>query len=225
MISATSLFDETQVRKVDDAVGQARQRTAVRVVPVIAAHSGRFERAEDMVGLWAAALGLALVWWLVAHSVQQPIDSQYVWRLGLLPVLATIAGGFAIGTILAANIGCLRRLFVTRSMLDRSVHSAAQRIYGKWLMQQGEAGGKFLVLYVSLWEARAVVVASPAVQGHLPGPEVDAICRAAVEAIADRPTEGICQAVNRLATILADSFPPDPTATADACQYTMAVVD
>ena len=54
---------------IEAAIGEAEQKTAGEIVPVVATASGRYDRGEDLFGLVA----LCLVAVLVRHTTFEPI--------------------------------------------------------------------------------------------------------------------------------------------------------
>ena len=46
----------------NQAVRDAEAATSAEIVPVVARCSGRYDRPEDIVGLWFAALAMIIVW-------------------------------------------------------------------------------------------------------------------------------------------------------------------
>ena len=59
MQQASTLFNEEQQQQVERAVQAAEGLTSCEVVPVVATASGRYDRPEDIVGLWLATLAAA----------------------------------------------------------------------------------------------------------------------------------------------------------------------
>ena len=53
---ASQIFNDQERKRVDDAVAQAEKRTSAEIVPVVATSSGRYDRAEDIVGLFVGLI-------------------------------------------------------------------------------------------------------------------------------------------------------------------------
>ena len=64
MQRAANLFSEEQRKQVEQAVIDAEAKTSAEIVPVVATASGRYDRAEDIIGLWLATIAAVAVWLL-----------------------------------------------------------------------------------------------------------------------------------------------------------------
>ena len=51
MQRASELFNDEQRATIDQAVADAESKTSAEIVPVVATASGRYDRAEDIVGM------------------------------------------------------------------------------------------------------------------------------------------------------------------------------
>ena len=61
MKPASSLFNDQARERVNQAIAQAESKTSAEVVPVVATASGRYDRPEDIVGLWLGIIALQAV--------------------------------------------------------------------------------------------------------------------------------------------------------------------
>jgi putative membrane protein len=57
MQTASEIINAEQRARVELAVSAAESKTSCEIVPVVATSSGRYDRAEDIVGLWFAMIG------------------------------------------------------------------------------------------------------------------------------------------------------------------------
>jgi putative membrane protein len=166
---ASKLLTEEEICRVNVAIEQAQGRTSARIVPVIATSSVRYDRVEDMVGLWAAALGLALLCMFLSGA---PLSKDWslpgrVWGTGLLLVLGIISAGFIGGALLGTRIGWLRRLFLTQRKMNSAVQERAREVFSRHLVRYGsEDDSKLVLIYVSLCEHDVVVLSSDTLQGQ-----------------------------------------------------------
>ena len=71
MQRASELFTDKQKTRIRDAVASAEAGTSAEVVPVVATASGRYDRPEDVVGLWLGLVCLGLAWWLLPEARAQ----------------------------------------------------------------------------------------------------------------------------------------------------------
>jgi putative membrane protein len=163
MQSASQFVTPKTRASLEAAIREAEARTRAQVLVVVATRSGRYDRAEDIVGV---LLGLVLVvasWVLFMRILPDPRDwsSGLVLTLGLLDVLTMFVGGFVLGSWLATRWHGLARPFVTRQHRDDEVRTAAQAAYWRFRQPAAHAQQMFpaVVLYVSLLE-RVVHVAA-----------------------------------------------------------------
>lgn len=169
-------FDDADRRRVNQAVRQAESATDAEIVPVVARCSGRYDRAEDVVGLWFAALAMILVWWIYPLPNSET-DSWHspspVWQL-----VALIAGalcGFLIGAFIATRVDSIRRLFTPTVQMREEVYSRAREIFFDRRIHHTRSGSGVL-LYVSLLERRAAVIADQRVLDQLGQQQIDELC-------------------------------------------------
>ena len=228
MKGALRLLDSEQIDLVNQAVEQAHKRTSARILPVIATSSGRYERAEDVVGLWAAALGLALIWMFLSEA---PVGREWtltgrVWRGGLLLILAAIAGGFVLGAILAMHAGWLRRLFVPRRKMLANVVNRAKQVYGTQLLRsRHDQPGELILVYISLCEKAVVVLTGEDLRQVLDAQQVNSIRKTIrIGLSSGRPCEMLCMGIARLAQLLAPHCPA-PTEQAEPEPSYLTVLD
>jgi putative membrane protein len=206
MQSASRLFTEEDHRRVTEAVVRAEAGTQAEIVPVIATASGRYDRAEDIVGLWLGLIALSVAWWLLQGvepsewGVPQPI-------LGLPSVVGLVVGGWLVGVLLAHLSGGLRRLFTPRGEQKAEVERAAREAFFDRRVHHTE-GRSGLLLYVSLFEHMAVVLADAQVMEKLGQPKLDALCATLVaELRKGRPTDALCQTIEQAGLALAEALP------------------
>jgi len=223
--SAEQIFDEPRVQAVNEAVAEAERRSGARIMPVVATSSGRYEWAEDLVGLWAAALGLALTWSVLAMA---PVGKELaatgkVYTAGLLPILLSVVIGFVAGAVLATKVRWLRGLFISRKKQAQCVRERARQIYNECYMNCGGRRQDSLVLiYVSLYEKAVEIVASDEAAEKLPPAEQDAIRKAILDGLAHRqPEAGIRSAVQKVSGFL--GMPADANEGTQQGDFTSAL--
>jgi putative membrane protein len=194
------------------AVTEAKEITSARVMPVLAKASSRYDRAEDLVGLWGAALGLALVALILSILPREASETPtgHIERLGLLPVLGVVAGGFVFGGLLATRAQSLARLFVRREGLVAAAERRASQIYSEAASRtQPSPSEPLVVLYVSLYERFTMVLIDETVRLELGASEIESIREVlrSVPRSAD-PSRKLSEAVRYVAERLATHYPP-----------------
>ena len=169
--------------KICRAVAQAESTTSAEIVPVVATSSGRYDRAEDVVGLWLSVIALAIAWTLwpqtqYEHGSWSGLPS---W-IDFAVLAASVVAGFILGVILASRIGWLRRLFTPSAMLRDEVQSRARQVFFDTRVHHTQSRSG-LLLYVSLFEHQAVVLADATLVERLGQPQLDALCRQLTDAL------------------------------------------
>ena len=61
MLNATTYLSQDEQQQVEAAIRDAEQHTSAEMVAVIATESGRYDRAESIVGLLGSVLGLIVL--------------------------------------------------------------------------------------------------------------------------------------------------------------------
>jgi len=198
---------EPDLARINAAVAAAEARTDAEIVPVVAASSGRYDRAEDLVGVWLGLMTLALVWLLWPERAVRPGHWGGPWPLWeLLALLAAFLLAFVLGAWLASRIPALRRPFVTAAQMREEVESKArQAFYDRRVHHTATASG--LLIYVSLFERHAAVYADEAVLDKLGEPALRELCDSLTASLktaplADALARTIESAGDRLATAL-----------------------
>jgi putative membrane protein len=206
MARASRLFTEADHRRVTEAVIQAESKTTAEIIPVVASSSGRYDRAEDMVGLWCGLLAVSIAWgW--AQGVEVSEWGVPTLKLGLPSILGLMVGGWLLGVVLAHLSGVLRRLFTPRSEQRAEVERAARQAFFDRRVHHTQASSGLLV-YVSLLEHMAVVLADEQVQEKLGQQRLDALCSELVARLRKGAhTEALCHAIEQAGLALAEVLP------------------
>jgi putative membrane protein len=206
MPSASKLFTEADHQRVTEAVRQAESKTAAEIIPVVASDSGRYDRAEDMAGLWFGLLALSAAW-IWAQGVELSEWGVPALKLGLPSVLGIIIGGWLVGVVLAHQLSFLRRLFTPRSEQRAEVERAAREVFFDRRVHHTQ-GGSGLLIYVSLLEHMAVVLADEQVLEKLGQPRLDSLCNELVARLRKGAhTEALCHTIDQAGLALAEALP------------------
>ena len=155
-MNATRFLSARDREALEASVAAAEQRTAAEFVCAVATESGRYDRAESLVGLAAGLLALAIAQLAFTWA---PTDSWIETRAVPLAAQAgAVVLGFVVGSVLASWWHALRRLFVSSSELRAEVERAASHVFAvARLASTRQRGG--LLVYVSIFERRVVVLA------------------------------------------------------------------
>lgn len=141
------------------AVKAAEGRTSAEIVPVLATASGRYDRAEDIVGLLTGLLVLTAGWLTcpTLHTVSGWNSGIWQSAAGLLPAIGCVVVGFIAGSGLATRFPVLRLPFIRavemREEVERAAHVAfMERHVRKTIAATG------VLIYISLYERQVVVL-------------------------------------------------------------------
>lgn len=153
------MLTEAERASITRAVIQAESVTNAEFVPVIARDSGRYDRAEDIAGLWGAMIvTAAMLWFWPAESTEPGSWGPDPRYLLIGRILAGMVLGFLAGVFLSHRIATLRRLFIPDREIDAEVSRAARMVFFDQRIHHapGRAG---LLIYVSVFEHRAFLLA------------------------------------------------------------------
>ena len=208
----SSRFSPDDRQRINQAVQSAESLTSAEIVPVVATASGRYDRAEDLAGLW---LGILLV---VAVSVVWPAEAAEPGSWGTSPVLwqslklvGVLIGGFLAGAVLCSRIAWLRRLFTPAVQMRDEVSQAARSVFFDNRVHHTH-GGSGLLIYISLFEHRAVILADRRILEAVGQVRLDELCHTLTQQLhQDRPTEALCLTIQAAGEMLQPALPRDST--------------
>jgi len=155
-MNAADIVDAGGRREIERAIADVETKTSAEIVCAVATESGRYDRAESVVGLAVAIIFLAIVDVAVGARAETAWSSGQGIMLGV--EAAAVAAGFVLGTWLSNTLHPLRRVFVPAREIEEEVARAAAHVFG--LSSVGMTSGQTGVLvYVSLFERRVVIIA------------------------------------------------------------------
>ena len=208
MQRASKLFNDAQRKQIDEAVAQAESGTSAEIVPVVASASGRYDRPEDIAGLWVGVIAMIFAYiflprpsGLVGHW-----DDPLPW-LHLLYLILVLLAGLIFTAIIASDIGWLRRMFTPRNQMRDEVDGRAREVFFDNRIHH-TAGGTGILIYVSLYERMAVILADRQVVEQITQPTLDEVCHGLAGKVGSgHATEAICEALDELGSKLATLLP------------------
>ena len=212
MKRASDLFDDEQRKRIERSVVEAEAATSCEIMPVVATVSGRYDRPEDMIGLWLAVLAAIAIWPLLprnwAESGSWGAIPLYV---ELLILAATVVVAFVLGAVAGSQIGWLRRLFTPRKQMSEEVAARARRaFFDKRVHHTNGATG--LLIYVSAFEHIAVVLGDQEILDNpdLGQPLLDRLCQQLTDGLRQgNPTDAICAVIAKAGQELSGPLPRD----------------
>ncbi len=222
MSKAAGYFSDADRAQINQAVAQAEARTAAEFVPAVAYSSGRYDRPEDVVGLWLGLLAMIVVWQFFPPPAIEPGSWGNLSHFAYLAILiAMVVIGFFAGAILADNVGWLRRLFTPTTQMRDEVHARARQVFFDSRMHHTDTKAGVMI-YISLFERMAAVVADRHVLEKLGQAELDALRDNLVTQLKTaHPRDALCHVLalagEKLAAVL-------PRAADDVNELTDALV-
>jgi len=194
---------------VSRAVAEAERGTSGEIVPVVAARSGRYDRAEDLVGMCVAVAALVAIWFgfpLVAPGAGE-WGAPSAPRPGLPWIVAALVGGFAAGIALATRFPALRRPFVGGAHLDAEVERSAAAAFHAFRVRRTRRGTGVL-LYVSLEEHVVRVLGDEAIDQALSAADWERVRDAIpVRVRAGDLATGLIDGIREAGELLREHFP------------------
>jgi len=208
MQSAFNYLTEEQQQQVEQAVVEAEKRTSCEIVPVLATASGRYDRPEDIVGLWLTVITGLCLWFFFPRNSGQPGDwGGLPVAVELIFVALLLIIAFIMGAIAGSRIGWLRRLFTPRQQMQDEVAARAREIFFDKRVHH-TAGGTGILIYISLFEHMAVALADQAIIDKLGQSFVDQICQQLTNGLhAGDATTAICNVIKEIGDQAATPLP------------------
>jgi putative membrane protein len=204
----SQLFSAEDRQRVNQAVTSAESRTSAEVVAAVASVSGRYDRSEDIIGLWTGLVALGVAWMLWPRELPERGswgEMPPVLQLGAL--MLAVAVGFIIGAVAGSRVGWLRRWFTPRRQMREEVWSRAKQTFCDRRVYR-TAGASGILIYVSLYERMAAVIADQAILEKLGQPALDEICHHLTDQLSQQnPTAAICSAVEVIGQRLSGCLP------------------
>lgn len=208
MQSALDYLNEDQQQQVKQAVVDAEKRTSCEIVPVVATSSGRYDRPEDIVGLWLTIITALCLWYFFPRNAGQGGDWSGLpvgVELILAALLLIIA--FIIGAVAGSKLGWLRRLFTPRQQMQDEVAARAREIFFDKRVHHTE-GGTGILIYISLFEHMAVALADQAIIDKLGQSFIDQLCQQLTKGLhTGDATTAICDVIKEVGDQAATPLP------------------
>jgi len=191
---AVAVLDEAARERVHAAIREAETATVGEVLPVVLERSDPHPSADWKAALVVMLLGSALL------AERLPWDEPAL-------LLACQIGMGAAGFLLARASPDFKRLFVFETRAGAVAEEQAEIEFARQRLHETGAGTGVL-LFVSLFERRVVVLADRAIAGKVDPDTWEEIDALVIDAVAEgRLADGLCAAVRRCGALLAEHFP------------------
>ncbi|RLS54857.1 MAG: hypothetical protein DWH91_10820 [Planctomycetota bacterium] len=206
MLVASQLFTDSDRQRINQAVQAAEQCTSAEIVPVVATASGRYDRAEDIAGLWLGIAGMVTVsqLWPANTAGSWGADSL-IWHTTALAGVTLV--GFLTGAAVVSRVSGLRRLFTPSRQMTEEVQSAAATAFFDNRVHHTTHGGGLLV-YISLYERMVVLLPDQSVRASLGQPVIEQLCQSLTEQLrASGPSSALLHVIPQLGGRLSAALP------------------
>lgn len=207
MQKASEAIGSEQRDLVASAVSAAEQNSSCEIVPVVATASGRYDRAEDIVGLWCAMLAAIVMFLMLPGRADYGHWGAFpVWGQACL-LVAAMAISFLIGAVLADRFHGLRRLFTARQQMEEEVNLRARELFFDRRVHHTD-GASGVLIFVSLYERIAVVLGDRSVVETLGEEFPKQLCERLTASLRKEDIgSAICDTINHAAPLLAKALP------------------
>ncbi len=207
MQRASQLFTNEDHQQVHRTVEEAERKTSAEIVPVVATVSGRYDRPEDIFGLWLAVVAAVAVWLFVpASEAASSWGGWSIW-MQLIVLAVAIVTAFVVGSLIASRVAWIRRLFTPQKQLRDEVQARARSVFFDSRVHH-TAGATGLLIYVSLYEHLAVVLADKEILDKAGDAFCEELCHLfTAELQRTKVTEAICTVIAEAGTRLAKPLP------------------
>ncbi len=188
MKQASRFFSDSERELIERTIAEAESKTSAEIVTVVATASDRYDRAEDVAGVWLGLILLAVTWWYYPRPLTEPGTwgaGNWIATLELPVLLLATLAGFVLGAIIAARVGRIRRLFIPQNQMEDEVAAKAKELFFDNSIHRTE-GGTGLLVYVSLFERMASVLGDQTIVDELGQETLDELCRQLIDGIAER---------------------------------------
>lgn len=200
--SSHQSLTKDDLKAIEEFISDAERRTGAELVCAISTESGRYDRAEGIVGICFSLLFLCIAE-LVASSRAtdtqwDPSHAPFAWQCTAVLV------GWLIGNLLASHVHCVRRFFCSRREMHEEARHAASRVFlSCGLCASPDTSA--VLLYFSMFEQSFVVLANESAGGAALARDVRDI--ATKELRSGRHREAIISAITPIADRLAKDVP------------------
>jgi putative membrane protein len=210
MLSAASCFSDADRKRINECVGAAELKTSAEIVPVVATSSGRYDRAEDLAGLLLGIVLMiltAILWPAPPISMESGSWDKDPSLIQAGKLIAAMVVGFMLGVAAGSRISGVRRLFTPSGQMREEVQQSAQAIFFDKRIHH-TASGSGLMIYVSLFEHVAVILADQQVLTALGQATLDELCRSLTMQLKQgSPTEAIFKTIEAASDKLSCALP------------------
>ncbi len=176
-------FSDGEKQRIEQAVAEAETKTSAEIVPVLASSSGRYDRAEDIAGVWMSIIAMGVTWAILQSQSAEAAQWGSTWARFELPLLIfAVIAGYGLGMTVATYSWTLRRLFTPKKHMTAEVELAAGHAFFDRRVHHTE-GDTGVLIYISLFEHGASILADQTAHEKLGQAALDELCNELIDGI------------------------------------------
>ena len=210
MIRSNTFLTAEEQQQVTSTIAALEKETSAELVCAISTESARYDRAESTVGLIAAVVFLAaanVLWVALTDRSDGPDGWSTALGLPFMFQLIAVVIGFISGSVAASYYHLLRRPLVIQKQRDAEVNRAAAIVFNAQRLHTTRHSAGVLI-YLSLFEHRVVVLADAGAMKALDQSILDSICAEAAASLkAGKRLDSILTAIATLKPLLTKQLP------------------
>lgn len=210
MLSAAKSFSDADRKRINECVAMAEATTSAEIVPVVATTSGRYDRAEDLVGLWFGIVLMILtsaIWPSSSVSMESGSWDKDPSLVQTGKLIIAMLFGFMVGVTAGSRILAVRRLLTSTRQMQEEVQQSAQAIFFDKRIHHAESSSG-LMIYISLFEHIAVILADQHALNALGQTSLDELCTSLTMHLKQgSATDAICKTIEAASTKLSTTLP------------------
>ncbi len=210
MKQARELFTEEDKKKIAEAVAKAEEKTSGEIVPVAATVSGRYDRAEDIVGALTAIIILGVAYLCSCGGSGEWVEGQQHGGPGFIATAFILLIGFPLGAVAATMYPVLRRPFIPETEKQQEVERQAGEAFHRFRLRSTE-GSTGILIYVSMEERMVRILGDDAISEKLNQSHWEEVCALVTgELREERYADAFIKGIERAGELLAEHFPIEP---------------
>lgn len=194
---AATILKPTDLEKISEAVKRAEHKTSGEIVPMIVHRSSVIGHVPLMFSL--VFLVLILVFEIPQLDVFEELNAY--WLLFFVGI-----GSFTLGQVLSRSLWMQRMFVPVKDQHIQVQERALIEFYQQGIGKTAEKTG--ILLFISVMERKAVVLADEGIARRLPQESWQHICASLVEGIkCEQTCEAMVSAIHKSGELLAQHFP------------------
>jgi putative membrane protein len=210
------MLTAAQIKRVDEAIGEAEKNTKGEIIAVLAGRSRIYWHAPYEAGLLGAGLAILLATLgsllltalkVFQHGGVEAHGGWPTWHVGWYCAISVT--GF-LGGFFLARFPRVERCFAGAHIMRAECEERARRLFAQYGVF-GTTGHTGVLLYVSLFERMVIVLGDTAISAKLGKTEYEEVVEVVIKKIAaGKLQEGLIDGIQLLGVHLAAHFPKAP---------------